>query len=119
MCKYKQILLILAAFTLGSTSFAASASAEPTVYQKDDRNIYIFHPEDIDNDREPSKKVYNGSQVDYYRGPLRTGYEGPNTKYYRGPRRTIYNGSKVDYYRGPRGGAVIKGPNQTYVKPGR
>ncbi len=118
MYKYKQALLILAALTLGSTSFAASASAEPTVYQNDDRNIYIFHPEEKTDNQVRSKKVYNGSQVDYYRGPVRTGYDGPNANYYRGPKRTIYNGSKVDYYRGPRG-VVIKGPNQTYVKPGR
>ncbi len=118
MHKYKQTLLILAALTLGSTSFAASANAKPTVYENDDRNIYIFHPEDRNSRQESDKKVYRGSEADYYRDPVRTGYDGPNANYYRGPRRTIYNGSKVDYYRGPRG-TVIKGPNRTYVKPGR
>jgi len=119
MYKYKQTLLILAALTLGSTSFSASANAEPTVYHNNDRNVYIFHPESNNNPAPATdKKVYHGSQVDYYRDPLRTGYDGPNTNYYRGPRRTIYNGSKVDYYRGPRA-TVIKGSNRTYIKPGR
>ncbi len=119
MNKYRQTFLVLVALTLGSTSFAGSAKAEPTVYQNDDREVYIFHPEDRDNSNQSSdKKVYHGSEVDYYRGPARTGYRGPNSEYYRGPRRTIYNGSKVDYYRGPRT-TVIRGENRTYVKPNR
>lgn len=119
MYRFKKTLLVLVALTLGSTGFAVSANAKPTVYQNNDRDVYILHPNSNNNPaRATEKKVYRGSQVDYYRGPLRTGYDGPNANYYRGPRRTVYNGSKVDYYRGPRG-TVIKGPNRTYVKPGR
>jgi hypothetical protein len=119
MYGYKQTLLILTAIALGSTTIASSANAEPTVYQNNDRNVYIFHPDDS-NYQTPSveKTVYYGSQVDYYKGPVRTGYDGPNANYYRGPKRTIYNGAKADYYRGPRG-VVIKGANRTYIKPGR
>ena len=134
MNKHKQAFLVLTALTLGVTSFTAGAKAEPTVYQNGDRQIYIFHPEDRDNNqsseitsydgpnvdyyRGPARTSYDGPNVDYYRGPARTSYDGPNVDYYRGTARTRYNGTNVDYYRGPRG-SVVKGPNRTYVKPSR
>ena len=134
MIKYKQIILVLTALTLGVTSFTAGAKAEPTVYQNGDRQIYIFHPKDQENNQSSNRTRYNGPNVDYYRGPARIHYNGPNVDYYRGPARTHYNGPNVDYYRGPARtryngpnvnyhrdprGSVVKGPHRTYIKPSR
>ena len=118
MIKYKQVILVLTALTLGVTSFTAGAKAEPTVYQNGDRQIYIFHLKDQDNNQSSNRTRYNGPNVDYYRGPARIHYNGPNVDYYRGPARTRYNGPNVNYHRGPRG-SVVKGPNRTYIKPSR
>ena len=102
MIKYKQIILVLTALTLGVTSFTAGAKAESTVYQNGDRQIYIFHPKAQDNNQSSNRIHYNGPNVDYYRGPARTRYNGPNVNYHRGPR-----------------GSVVKGPHRTYIKPSR
>ena len=102
MIKYKQVILVLTALTLGVTSFTAGAKAESTVYQNGDRQIYIFHPKAQDNNQSSNRIHYNGPNVDYYRGPARTRYNGPNVNYHRGPR-----------------GSVVKGPHRTYIKPSR
>lgn len=81
MSKYKQAFLVLTALTLGVTSFTAGAKAEPTVYQNGERQIYIFHPKDRDNNHSSTRTRYDDPNVDYYRGPRGSVVKGPNRTY--------------------------------------
>jgi len=94
-------LIVATTLTLGVTTFATNANAEPTVYEGTNGGVCV-----------------NGAARNGCRGPNGTAaYNGPRRGAVRGPNGTAaYNGPRRGAVRGPNGAAAYNGPRRGTVK---
>ncbi len=111
MLNLKRTSLILATtLTLGVTTFATTANAEPTVYEGANGGVCV------DGAVRNGCRGANGGVV--YKGPRRGAVKGVNgAAVYRGVRRGAVRGvNGAAVYRGVRRGAVRTRNGDTYIK---